>query len=269
MSDLAELLGLAAVQRAGLGLVLGAIALPPVGVVIVGLDIYPVRFAIMHVALLGAAVGMLTGTDPVLWALGLCAAAGGGLAPFATRPGGLSGAMGLLMSLAIAVALLVLSVSGVNANGAFELLWGSILSTRVVDLWVLGVLAVGVPALFWWRRHDLALLLHDRELAVASGVRAGPLTVALLVVVAVAIAGAVKLTGALLVDALTLLPALAARRIGRGLTGMVVASVVIGLGVAVVGLSLALVLDQPPGPILVLVAGVVALLAQAVRRGEA
>lgn len=262
MIDLAQLLGLESVQRAGIGLLLGAIALPPVGVLIVGLDIYPVRFAIMHVALLGSAIGLLTGTDPLLWALLLCALAGGGLAPFATTPGGLSGAMGLLMSLAIAVALLVLSVSGVNANGAFELLWGSILSTRPVDLAVLAVLAVAIPALFWWRRRDLSLLLHDRELAAASGVRTGPLTMALLVVVAVSIAGAIKLTGALLVDALTLLPALAARRIGRGLTGMVLASIAVGLVVAVVGLLLALVLDQPPGPILVLLAGLIALLAQ-------
>ena len=70
------------------------------------------------------------------------------------------------------------------------------------------------------------------------------------------------MTGALLVDALTLLPALAARRIGRGLTGMVVASIGIGLVVAVAGLLLALALDQPPGPVLVLLAGVIALLAQ-------
>ncbi len=257
-----ELLGLASVQRAGFGLLLGAIALPPVGVLIVGLDIYPVRFAIMHVALLGAAIGMLTGSDPLLWALLLCAVAGGGLAPFATTSGGLSGAMGLLMSLAIAVALLVLSISGVSAGGAFELLWGSILSTRPVDLAILGVLAVVIPTLFWWRRRDLALLLHDRELAAASGVRTGPMTVLLLVVIAVSIAGAIKLTGALLVDALTLLPALAARRIGRGLTGMVIASIVIGLVVAVVGLWVALVLDQPPGPVLVLLAGAIALLAQ-------
>lgn len=259
---IAELLALVPVQRAGVGLLLGAIALPPVGVLIVGLDIYPVRFAIMHVALLGSAIGLLTGTDPLLWALVLCALAGGGLAPFATTSAGLSGAMGLLMSLAIAVALLVLSISGVNANGAFELLWGSILSTRPVDLVVLGVLAVAIPALFWWRRRDLSLLLHDRELAACSGVRTGPLTMALLVVIAVSIAGAIKLTGALLVDALTLLPALAARRIGRGLTGMVVASIGIGLVVAVAGLLLALALDQPPGPVLVLLAGVIALLAQ-------
>lgn len=258
-ADLGLMLELVPVQRAGFALLLAAVGLPIVGVVIVGLDIMPVRFAMMHVALLGIAVGLLTGLDPMLCALVACALAGAGVAPLARTPAGLSGAMGLLMSMAIAAALLVLSVSGVNASGAFALLWGSILSVGSADIVVVGVLAVVVPALFWWRRRDLALLLYDRELAQCSGVRVGPLTVVLLVLVAVAVAGAIKLTGALLVDALTLLPALAARRLGKRLTTIALWAVAIGLAVNVTGFLIALWLDWPPGPVLVLTAGAVVL----------
>lgn len=259
VTDVGELLQLAPVQRAGTGLLLASIGLPVVGVVIVGLDIMPVRFAMMHVALLGIAVGLWTGLDPMLCALLACALAGAGVAPLARSPDGLSGAMGLLMSLAIAGALLTLSVSGVNASGAFALLWGSILSVETADLWVLGILAAVVPALFWWRRRDLALLLYDRELALASGVRVERLTLLLLVLVAVSVAGAIKLTGALLVDALTLLPALAARRLGTSLTSITVWAVAIGISVNTAGFLLALAFDLPPGPVLVLVAGAVVL----------
>ncbi|MFD9887476.1 metal ABC transporter permease [Streptomyces alboflavus] len=258
-ADIGLMLELVPVQRAGFALLLAAVGLPIVGVVIVGLDIMPVRFAMMHVALLGIAVGLLTGLDPMLCALVACALAGAGVAPLARTPTGLSGAMGLLMSMAIAAALLVLSVSGVNASGAFALLWGSILSVGSADIVVVGVLAVVVPALFWWRRRDLALLLYDRELAQCSGVRVGPLTVVLLVLVAVAVAGAIKLTGALLVDALTLLPALAARRLGKRLTTIALWAVAIGLAVNVTGFLIALWLDWPPGPVLVLTAGAVVL----------
>ncbi|MGP9022388.1 metal ABC transporter permease [Streptomyces sp. BR1] len=258
-ADLGELLQLVPVQRAGAALLLAAVGLPVVGVVIVGLDIMPVRFAMMHVALLGIAVGLLTGLDPMLCALVACALAGAGVAPLARTPDGLSGAMGLLMSLAIAAALLVLSISGVNASGAFALLWGSILSVGSADLWLLGVLAAAVPALFWWRRRDLALLLYDRELALSAGVRVDRLTLLLLVLVAVAVAGAIKLTGALLVDALTLLPALAARRLGASLTSITAWAVGIGLTVNATGFLVALRLDLPPGPVLVLTAGAVVL----------
>ncbi|MCB5164062.1 metal ABC transporter permease [Streptomyces bambusae] len=258
-ADLAELLQLVPVQRAGIALLLAAVGLPVVGVVIVGLDIMPVRFAMMHVALLGIAVGLLTGLDPMLCALVACALGGAGVAPLARTPDGLSGAMGLLMSLAIAAALLLLAVSGVNAAGAFALLWGSILAVGTADLVVVAVLAVLVPALFWWRRRDLALLLYDRELALSSGVAVERLTLLLLVLVAVAVAGAIKLTGALLVDALTLLPALAARRLGTSLTSITLWAVGIGITVNVTGFLIALSLDWPPGPVLVLTAGAVVL----------
>ncbi|MGW1543089.1 metal ABC transporter permease [Streptomyces sp. NPDC002309] len=258
-ADVGQLLHLVPVQRAGIALLLAAVGLPVIGVVIVGLDIMPVRFAMMHVALLGIAVGLLTGLDPMLCALLACALAGAGVAPLARTPDGLSGAMGLLMSLAVAAALLVLAVSGVNAAGAFALLWGSILSVGTADLWVIGALAVAVPALFWWRRRDLALLLYDRELALTSGVRVERLTLVLLVLVAVAVAGAIKLTGALLVDALTLLPALAARRLGTSLGSITAWAVGIGVVVNLTGFLVALRLDWPPGPVLVLTAGVVVL----------
>ncbi|MEU3642219.1 metal ABC transporter permease [Lentzea sp. NPDC034063] len=256
-----ELLELAAVQRAAFALLLGAVALPIIGVVIIGLDIMPVRFAMMHIALLGIAVGLLTGLDPLLCAVVACGLSGAGLAPLARSSSGLSGAMGLLMSLAIAAALLVLSISGVNASAAFELLWGSILATKTGDVILLGALAVIVPGLFLWRRRQLALLLHDRELAACSGVPVNRLTLVLLVLVAIAIAGAIRLTGALLVDALTLLPALAARRLAQSLTGMALWAVGIGIVVNLAGFALALLLDQPPGPVLVLLAGAVALAA--------
>ncbi|TDB91928.1 metal ABC transporter permease [Actinomadura sp. KC216] len=260
LSEVQALLGLPSVRLAFAALLLGSIALPVVGVFIIGLDILPVRFAMMHVALLGSAVGLLAGLDPLVCALLLCAVAGGSLAPLARAPAGLSGAMGLLMTLAVAAALLMLSVSGVNANGAFELLWGSILATRPGDVAVLAALAVVVPALFWVRRRDLALLLHDRELAVCSGVPAGPLTAILLMLIAVAIAGAIRLTGALLVDALTLLPALAARRLGRSLTSMAGWAIGCGLAFNLGGFALALLFDLPPGPVLVLFGGALTLL---------
>ncbi|WP_283134829.1 metal ABC transporter permease [Rhizohabitans arisaemae] len=260
MNSLGVLLDLPSVRLALLALVLGSVALPIVGVFIVGLDIMPVRFAMMHVALLGIAIGLLTGLDPLLCALVLCAVTGGSLTPLARSGTGLSGAMGLLMTLAIAAALLVLSISGVNANGAFELLWGSILATRPGDVVALGLLAVLVPLLYGLRRRDLGLLLHDRELALCSGVAVERLTLILLVVIAVAIASAIRLTGALLVDALTLLPALAARRVGRSLPSMIRWSVLFGLAFNVGGFLLALLFDLPPGPTLVLVGGACTLL---------
>ena len=255
--DLSELLALTAIQRSGVALVIAGLFLPVIGVLIVGFDILTVRFAVMHVALLGLAIGLWIGIDPTLLALALCALAGAGLAPLAGRPGGLSGPMGFLMTVTIAAALLILSISGVNANSAFTLLWGSILATRPVDLALLAILAVGVLTWYVHQRHAIGLLLFDREVAACSGVAIGTLTAIALVAVSLSIAASIRLTGALLVDSLTILPALAARNLASSLTSMIRLAIVLGLVGNVSGFLLALVLDQPPGPVLVLVAGAI------------
>jgi zinc transport system permease protein len=258
-ADLASVLVLPAVQNAIIALLIASATLPIVGVFIIGLDIVPVRFAMMHVALLGVAIGMLISVDPMLCAVVLCAAAGALLAPIVGRRGGLSAPMGLLMTLAIALALLVLSISGVNATGAFEWLWGSLLAVRRQELIVLSIIGAVIVAIYLRYRKELALLLFDYELALASGINARQLATLLLVTVSVAIASALPLTGALLVDAVTLLPAMAARNLASSLSSMVRLAIMFGLACNAVGFALALVLNQPPGPILVLVSGLVTL----------
>ncbi|MEI2637540.1 MAG: metal ABC transporter permease [Microthrixaceae bacterium] len=266
-----ELLELEAVQRSFAAVVLASLGLPIAGVLIVGLDVITARFAVMHLALLGTTAGLFLGIDPVLSALAVSCIATGALTPLATRPGGLSGSMGLLMTMAIGSALLLLSITGVNATGAFEFLWGSVLATRGSDLVLIGIVSGVVAGFTITNRKRLALVLYDREIALTSGIAVGPLLFIMLVLVAASIASAIRLTGALLVDSLTLLPALTARNLATSFRSMLGLSVAAGLLTNVGGLTLALATDMPPGPVLVLVAGSVTLasfLVPTVRKGS-
>jgi zinc transport system permease protein len=259
MDEFVQLWSLPAVQRSALALLVASLSLPVVGVFVVGLGILPLRFAVMHVALFGIAVGMVTGLDPTLCGLLACAAAGIGLSVLGRGGASLSGPSGLLMPFAIALALLVLSVSGVNANGAFELLWGSVLATRPRDIALLVGAAVAVQLFFWLRRAGLGLLLYDRELAAVSGVGVTALTTGVLVLTTVTMGTGLRLTGALMIDALTILPALTAANLASSLRSMVVVAVVVSLVGSGLGLAAALLVDQPPGPVLVLVCGLITL----------
>ena len=161
-----DLLALPSVRRSAWALAAAGVSMPIVGVFIIGLDVITVRFAVMHMALFGTALGLWVGVDPTVMALTCCLVTGLVLAPAADRPGGLAGPMSFLMTISAAGALLVLSISGVNANGAFEILWRSILAVRRQDLPLIilvGVL-VGVFLLYlsclrfsfillrlWWR----------------------------------------------------------------------------------------------------------------------
>lgn len=259
LTDLGRLFDLPAVQRSALALLIASVGLPVVGVLMIGLELVPARFAVMHTALLGVAIGLATGIDPLLCGLVVSGVAMVAMTPLASRPGGLSGPMGIVMTLSIAGALLVLSISGVNATGAFELLWGSILATRRVDIVLLLVITVAVLALCAIAGRRIGLLLFDREMALCSGVRVDLLTAICLGVTAVAIASSIRLTGALLVDAVTLLPALAARNLARSFGSMIgwaIACGVVGNGI---GFLAALLFDQPPGPVLVVSVALLAL----------
>ena len=255
-----DLFALPSVQRSAVALVVAGIAMPIVGVFIIGLDVITVRFAVMHMALFGTAVGLWAGIDPTLCALVACISTGLFLAPLSEKPGGLAGPMSFLMTISAAAALLVLSISGVNANGAFEILWGSILAVRKQDLALIVVIAVCVLIFVTTTHRKLSILLFDRELAKCSGIRVGSLTAILLMLIAVSIGSSIRVTGALLVDSITLLPALGARNLATSLKSMIRWSVVLGLFGNVIGFVIALQLDLPPGPVLVLVAGTITLL---------
>ena len=218
-------------------------------------------------ALFGTALGMWIGIEPTLVALVACVLTAIMVAPAADKPGGLAGPMSFLMTISAAAALLVLSISGVNANGAFEILWGSILAVRKQDLLLIIVVSVLVLALVALKRRELALLLFDRELAKCSGIAIGFLTMSILAVIALSIGSAIRVTGALLVDSITLLPALGARNLASSMGSMMKWAAGLGVVGNVIGFFIALQLDLPPGPVLVLVAGAFTLGAGFVKRG--
>jgi zinc transport system permease protein len=255
-----DLFSLPSVQRSAIALAIAGIAMPIIGVFIIGLDVITVRFAVMHMALFGTAIGLWVGIDPTLCALLACVSTGLFLAPLSEKPGGLAGSMSFLMTISAAAALLVLSISGVNANGAFEILWGSILAVRRQDLALIIAIAICVLLFVAFTHRKLSILLFDRELAKCSGIRVGSLTAILLMLIAVSIGSSIRVTGALLVDSITLLPALGARNLATSLKSMIRWSVVLGLTGNAVGFVIALQLDLPPGPVLVLVAGAITLI---------
>jgi len=262
-----DLMALPSVQRSLVALIIAGIAMPIVCVFIIGLDVISVRFAVMHMALFGTAIGLWIGIEPSVVALLACVLTAVLIAPAADKPGGLAGPMSFLMTISAAAALLVLSISGVNANGAFEILWGSILAVRKQDLVLILIVSISVIVLVLSKRRELALLLFDRELAKCSGIAVGFLTVSVLAVIALSIGSAIRVTGALLVDSITLLPALGARNLATSMNSMMKWAAVLGVSGNVIGFFVALQLDLPPGPVLVLVAGVITLGTGFISRG--
>ena len=133
-------------------------------------------------------------------------------------------------------------------------LFGDILAITVRDLmWIYGgggvVLAVTV--LIW--RPLLAVTVHE-ELARAEGVRVGFVRIAFTLLIALAVAIAMKIIGLILIVALLIIPAATARRFARSPEQMAVLASAVGVAAVVGGLHSSLVWDTPSGPSIVVAA---------------
>lgn len=263
-----EILAVPAFARALAALAAAGIAFPAVGTVILCLELVPARFAVMHAALLGAAVGIALGADPSASALAAAAASGLLVARLSERSSASAGGpLGLVMTLTLALAFIVFYKADVNAIEAFNLFWGNALAlTRAEAVMAVCASAVVLSAFALFHR-PIKAVLYDRELAAASGLPARAVFYALVTGTCIAVGVAMRLNGALMADASTILPALAARRLKLSLGGTLAAGAAFGLLANLGGFALALAFDLPISPAVIVAAAACIGVSAALRGG--
>jgi len=99
----------------------------------------------------------------------------------------------------------------------------------------------------------LAITVHE-DTARAEGLNAGQIEIAFMVLIATVVAVSMKIAGFLLITALLIIPAAAARRFSTSPEGMAVMASVVAVVAVAGGLVLSAALDAPSGPAIVLVA---------------
>ena len=127
-------------------------------------------------------------------------------------------------------------------------------------------LLVVVAMVFLWRPL-LAIAVHA-ELAQVEGVRVWWVSAAYMVLVALMVAVAMKVVGVLLLTALLIIPAAAARRFARTPEQMAIFAVVLGALALLGGVGTSLQWDTPTGPSIVVVASALFVLVQLVPRRD-
>jgi manganese/iron transport system permease protein len=162
---------------------------------------------------------------------------------------------------AFALGIVIISLSPGYSGSLQQFLFGSI--TGIPDEDVLTVAITGAVLLlvvFLLHREFVAVTL-DREMARSAGLPVFALDLGLYVMVAIAIVISIQTIGNILVLALLITPAAAARLLTDRLAAMMLLAPVIGGGSALVGLYVSWSLDLPAGGTIVLVATAVFLLA--------
>ncbi len=168
--------------------------------------------------------------------------------------------LGILSHSTLALGLVCVSLFSNTRIDLLAYLFGDILSVNTLDLitiWLISGAVIG--ALIWLWRPLLAITVHE-ELAQVEGIPVNKVRTALMLLMALVIAIAMKVVGVLLITALLIIPAAASRRLTH--TPEAMAMVASGLGAAAVGLGLcaSYFWDSPAGPSIVLAATVLFLL---------
>ncbi len=133
-------------------------------------------------------------------------------------------------------------------------LFGDILAVSRADLGVIAAGSALVVGLMVWRWAALLTATLNEDLAHAAGIAPGRERMVLTLALAVVVAVALKVVGALLIAAMLIIPAAAARNFARGPEAMAVLAVAIGAAAVYGGLQMSLWLDTPSGPSIVSVA---------------
>lgn len=173
--------------------------------------------------------------------------------------------LGVLAHSALAFGLVAVSfLSGIRID-LMAYLFGDILSVSRTDLSVIWGGAFLVVALIGWRWSALLTTTLNEDLAYANGINPKREQLVLTLALAVTVAVAIKVVGVLLIAAMLIIPAAAARPLSRTPEGMAMAAGLIGMLSVVVGLRAAYVFDTPAGPSIVCVAATTFLVSSVVK----
>jgi zinc transport system permease protein len=162
-------------------------------------------------------------------------------------------AIGVFFPTAMALGVVLISLSPAYRQDLMAYLFGNILSVRPEDvLPMAAVSAVSLGLVGWWFK-ELLFLGVDEEAAQAAGVPATPLRYMLFTLLAVTIVASVRLVGIVLVSAFLVIPAATGQALARSLRGMLLLAVGSALVSVVLGLWISWSWDLPSGAAIVLV----------------
>lgn len=257
--------------RAVLAGIAVALVAGPLGCFVVWRQMAYFGATIAHSALLGVVLALLLGVNEMVgvFVLGLMTAIA---LVLLRRQATLSSdsLLGILAHATLALGLVVLALMPLVRIDLLAYLFGDILAVSRTDLAVAALGGVGILAGLAAIWRPLLAGTVNGDLAAAEGLRPERAELAFMILLAAAIAIAMKLVGILLITALLIVPAAAARRIAPTPEIMAVFASAIGVLSVLGGLGASLRFDTPSGPSIVVVSVLFFLLSllPALRRPE-
>ena len=227
--------------RAMVALVLLAPMCAAMGVQVVNFRMAFFSDAISHSAFTGVALGLILGTDQRLTMVGLAVLIGLGIAGVSRRTSlSTDTVIGVFFSAAVAFGLAVVSRDRSVARDVQRYLLGDVLTISDAEVLALGVLFAALMTFQAFGYNRLLYTGLNASLAAAHRVRVRIYQYVFAAILSLVVIFSVWSVGVLLVTALLIVPAAAARNFARSAGGMFWWAVAVGLASAVAGLLVSL-----------------------------
>lgn len=206
-----------------------------------------------HSALVGVAVGLVAGYNP-LWVAVFVAVGAAWLIEYLRSTFSLysDAILAIILSGSLAVAVIIVSLGGAFNNSLFSYLFGSILSVSDADVMtiiIFGSISLSFLLLF---SKELYFIAYDEEVAKTSGIKVKFLNFLLVSVVAIIIALSIRVVGSLLIGALMVIPTVAALQYRVGFRDTMLISLFFALFSVIFGMTLSYYYSLPSGATIVL-----------------
>jgi zinc/manganese transport system permease protein len=203
--------------------------------------------ALSHIGFAGATAAVLVGTGPLVGLLLFTMSAGAVMGALGQRLRGRDVTIGLVMAWSLGLGLLFTHLYKGSANLAIGILFGQIFgitSSEVAVTFAAGLLTVLAIVIVY---RPLLFTTLDEEVAEAKGVPVRGLSIAFMVILAVAVSEAVQVVGVLLIFALIVAPAAIADRFTTRPSRGVLLAAILAVLFTWAGLTIAYYLPYPVG----------------------
>ena len=209
--------------------------------------------ALSHVALPGLALGILFNFNPFIGAFAFLAATVI-VTWYLQKSTTLSveAIIGVIFVLALSIGILI-----TPKVDLLEALFGDVSKITLMDTVITVLVSLFVIFVIKKIYEKLIISMISKELAVANRIKVDRINLIYLLLVATIVAVGIKEVGTLLVGAVVIVPAAAAKNISSTLSGYSLMSAIFGLMSAASGVVLSIYVNVPAGPLVVIVGTVI------------
>lgn len=246
---------------AGLGV---AVAVGPLGCFVVWRRMAFFGDATAHAAILGVALALATEVPIYIGVILTALAMATTLVALTDRGHGADTLLGVMSHAALAVGLVAMAMFTTTRVDLSAYLFGDILAVQRSDVAIIWVGGLAVTACVAWRWSRLLTTTLNPDLAHAAGISPKREELALTLSLALIVAISIKVVGALLIAAMLIIPAAAARPLTTRPEVMAAAATLIAALSVLGGLYVSLLTDAPAGPSIICVSAVIFVAASTV-----